>query len=130
MRTVEPPPYVEKYRLQDCKTCGCLLYEERSIPVEICVNNVDIYVVCEGRDMPFDSFAHPVRCDFYCKRDRPAYDQMVIHPSPYEGGVTAIEYFKRTMSDAEYANMKEAHGATFRPTRPYRQVTVDGEPYD
>ena len=51
--------------------------------------------------------------------------------SPREFTATVYrEFFKRTMSDFEFANMKNAHGAAFTPTGPWRQVTEEGEQYD
>lgn len=129
LREVEPPTWVEKRALEDCKTCGCLLSSERSTPVEVCVFDIGFVIAREGKSLPeYKNLVHPVRYDFYCLRDRPAYDRVVYVPQL--GGETVLEYFKRTMSDVEFANMKDAHGAVFTPTEPFRQVTEAGDQYD
>lgn len=124
LNIVEPSPYVDKQTLEDCKTCGCLLSSERSIPVEVAMYDIGFMIAREGRNLPpYENLVHVLRYDFYCKRDRPSYDRKVY--TPQVGGETVIEFFCRVEN---WAERREQFGALVGPE--WRQVTEEGEQYD
>lgn len=89
-----PPPLVEQ-DFSACKVCDCLIWSRHTRPIEVKVYDAAFAIAREHQNLPvLENLIHTVRVDYYCKRDRPAYDEVVIYPSVVDGGTTTVEFFK------------------------------------
>ena len=129
-----------------CEVCGCSLLFRDAFPVEHAAP--DFHRFLSGHPAPRHEDVLPFIIKFYCKLHRLPYDRVSyvyqrggcylpvpdgvfhIEAPPDFTATVYCEFFKRTMSDGEYINMKRAHGAAFTPTGPWWQVTEEGEQYD
>jgi hypothetical protein len=115
-----------------CAECSCLVFNLPENAVKIVA--YDVFAKLARPDAPeetdFEKMLLPMRDDFYCREDKPAYDREVIVLGA--GPVCSDRlFYKRMMTDAEHARLWRISGNVAAGQNPiWMQVRENGEAYD